>query len=305
MTHLHDDQHEHDLGFAHDLPRMIGRRRLVALMGGLGLVAVASPASALECLALPWETAGPYPADGSNVKDGQTVNALIQDGVIRSDLRASFGDYSGTADGLPLTIELTLQDAADCTPLAGHAIYLWHCDTDGDYSLYDIPDANYLRGVGVADADGKVTFTTIVPGCYDGRWPHIHFEVFKSVEAAVSGEASVLTAQIAMPEADVAAVYAADARYPSSTANLGRITLASDNVFGDNSEAEIVQQTLVMTGDTSTGYTGTVTIPVDFTAERTSGAAPAAGGNGGPGGPPPDGGPGGPPPDGMAPPSEG
>jgi protocatechuate 3,4-dioxygenase beta subunit len=270
--------HAHDLGFAHDLPRLIGRRRLLALMGGVGAAGLAiGPAAALECVALPWETAGPYPADGSNVKNGQVVNALTQDGVIRQDLRTSFGTLTPVADGVQLDIELTLIDADGCTPLADHAIYLWHCDTTGNYSLYDIEDANFLRGVGISDAEGKVRFTTIFPGCYDGRWPHMHFEVFTSAAAAVSGEASVLTAQIALPEADCAAVYAADARYANGTTNLGRITLASDNVFADNSAEEIAQQTLVLSGDAASGFVGQVTIPIDFTAERSTGA----------GGPPP------------------
>lgn len=291
MTLHVDDHHAHDLGFAHDLPRMIGRRRLLALMGGMGLVGLAGgPAAALECVALPWETAGPYPADGSNVKNGQVVNALTQQGVIRQDLRTSFGSLTRVADGLQLDLELTLVNADGCTPLEGHAIYLWHCDTTGNYSLYDIIDANFLRGVGVADAEGKVRFTTIFPGCYDGRWPHIHFEVFGSIEAAVSGEASVLTAQIAMPEADCADVYAADARYSNGTVNLGRISIATDNAFSDNSADQIAQQTPVLTGDPQTGYAGTVTIAVDLTAERSSGGLMAPPGGAAPGGPPPDGG---------------
>lgn len=296
MTLHDDDHHAHDLGFAHDLPRLIGRRRLLALMGGMGLVGLAGgPAAALDCVALPWETAGPYPADGSNVKNGQVVNALTQQGVIRQDLRTSFGSLTRVADGLQLDLELTLVNADGCTPLEGHAIYLWHCDTTGNYSLYDITDANFLRGVGVADAEGKVRFTTIFPGCYDGRWPHIHFEVFESIEAAVSGEASVLTAQIAMPEADCADVYAADARYSNGTVNLGRISIATDNVFSDNSADEIAQQTPVLTGDPQRGYTGVVTIAVDLTAERSSGGLMAPPEGAAPGGPPPDGGNGAPP----------
>lgn len=274
-----DDHHDHDQGFAHDLTIMVGRRRLLALMGGAGLVSLSGiPASALECIALPWETNGPYPADGTNTKDGQVVNALTEEGVIREDLRMSFGSLTPTADGLQLDMELTLLNADGCTPLEGYAVYVWHCDATGLYSLYDTTDANYLRGVGIADADGKVKFTTIFPGCYDGRWPHIHFEVFQSVEAAVSGEASVLTAQIAMPEETCAAVYAADSRYPNGTQNLGRITIASDNVFGDNTEEEVAQQLMALTGDQQTGYKGMVSIPVDLTAERSTSAAPPAGG---------------------------
>jgi len=278
----HDHDH-HDGGFTADLPKLLGRRRLLSLMGGLGLISLSGvPAYALDCVALPWETAGPYPADGSNVKSGQVVNALTQDGVIRQDLRTSFSGMTPTADGLQLDLELTLVNADGCTPLANHAIYLWHCDTTGLYSLYDTTDRNYLRGVGISDAQGKVRFTTIMPGCYDGRWPHFHFEVFTSVEAAVSGEASVLTAQIAVPETEAAAVYAVDSRYANGTANLGRITLSTDTVFGDNSAAEIAQQTLALTGDPQSGYTGTLTIPIDFAAERSGAAAPPADGMGAP-----------------------
>lgn len=284
MTNHHDDDGHHDGGFIEDLPQLLGRRRLLSLMGGLGLVSVSGvPAFALECVALPWETAGPYPADGSNVKSGQVVNALTQEGVIREDLRTSFAGMTPTADGLQLELELTLVNADGCTPLANHAIYVWHCDTTGLYSLYDTTDRNYLRGVGVSGAEGEVKFLSIFPGCYDGRWPHIHFEVFTSVEAALSGEAAVLTAQIAMPEAEAAAVYAADARYSNGTANLGRITIPTDNVFGDNTDAEIAQQTLALTGDPKSGYKGTLTIPVDFTAGRSASmpAPPAGGGMGG------------------------
>lgn len=281
---FHKDHHDddHDLGFAHDLPRMIGRRRLLGVMGGLGLVAAANPAAALECVALPWETQGPYPADGSNARAGQVLNVLTQQGVIREDIRTSFGDFTGTADGPQLDLELTLVNADGCTPLAGHAIYLWHCDAGGEYSLYNLTDQNFLRGVGVSDDAGLVKFTTIFPGCYAGRWPHIHFEVFTTPEAAVLGEASVLTAQLALPREICAALYASDARFSGSTENLNRLTLQSDNVFGDNSEAELAQQTLSMSGDATAGYQGKVTIPVDFNADRTVSMGP-----GGPGGPPP------------------
>lgn len=282
MSHA-DHDHEHDLGFAHDLPRMIGRRRLLALMGGVGLLSLWTlPAAALDCVAIPWETAGPYPADGTNVKNGQIVNALAQQGVIREDLRPSFAGLTPVAEGLRLDLELELVDADGCTPLPGRAIYIWHCDTTGLYSLYDTVEANYLRGVGVADAEGKVRFTTIFPGCYDGRWPHIHFEIFETVAAAVSGEASLLTAQIALPEAECAAVYAADSRYANGTRNLGRITIPTDNVFRDNTEAEIAQQTLTLVGDATSGFRGTLSIPIDFTAERNAGGmAPPPGNFGG------------------------
>lgn len=265
MSHDHD----HDLGFAHDLPKMMGRRGVLRMMGAVGFASVAAPAAALECVALPWETAGPYPGDGTNSRNGQVVNALTQVGVVREDLRPSFNGAEGLAGGVELTLDLVLTDAGSCTALAGHAIYLWHCDAEGRYSLYDLPEANYLRGVGVSDAEGRVRFKTIVPGCYAGRWPHMHFEIFQTAEAAVSGEASVLTAQIALPEALCIAVYDADARYTNSVPNLNGVTLERDNVFGDNTDAQIEQQTPMMQGSVIDGYIGTLSIPVDFDADRT------------------------------------
>ena len=279
-----DHLDDHDHGLAHDLPRMLGRRRLLTVLGSAGLLSACAPAEALNCVALPWETAGPYPADGTNSRAGQVVNVLTQEGVIRQDLRASFAGLTDTAEGAPMSLEMVLQNADGCTPLAGHAIYLWHCNALGQYSLYDLPQANYLRGVGVSDAQGVVRFQTIFPGCYDGRWPHLHFEIFTDAAAAISGKASLLTAQIALPQAECRALYASDARYPGSLANLGRLSLSSDNVFGDNTAAQITQQTLAITGDTTRGYQGKLTIPVDFNAERSLRMAPPPGG---PGGPPP------------------
>lgn len=273
------DRQDHDLGLAHDMVRMIGRRRLMTMLAGLGIAAADGlPAAALECVALPWETAGPYPGDGSNAKGGQIVNVLTEHGVIRKDLRTSFGSLHPVAGGVQLDVELTFVNIAGCSPLKGHAIYLWHCDVIGKYSLYDIVQANYLRGVGITDAQGKVRFTTIVPGCYDGRWPHFHFEVFENIKDAVTGDDSVLTAQIALPEAECALVYAIDGRYSNGTRNLGRITIATDTVFADNSDDQIDQQMLRMVGDPQNGYQGALSIPIDFNADRTVSMRPPPGG---------------------------
>ncbi len=52
---------------------------------------------------IPEETAGPYPGDGSN-----GVNVLTETGIVRSDIRSSFGSSSTVAKGVPTTIKLTL-----------------------------------------------------------------------------------------------------------------------------------------------------------------------------------------------------
>ena len=291
----HDGHHEgdledHDLGLSHDLPRiaerqgLLGRRRLLAAFGGLGasaaLVACGTDPSTTTIETgrdaagggpggtgaessvevaegeIPEETAGPYPGDGSN-----GVNVLAESGVVRSDITSSFGDASGVADGVPVTVRMKVYDLSgdDATPLAGAAIYLWHCDAAGDYSMYSqaVGDENYLRGVQVADADGRVEFTSIFPGCYSGRWPHMHFEVYESEAAATSYTNKLRTSQLALPQ-DVSEDVYADARYSGSAANLAAISLDSDNVFSDGYSLQMASAT----GSVDDGYTVTLNVPV-------------------------------------------
>jgi protocatechuate 3,4-dioxygenase beta subunit len=127
-----------------------------------------------QCQNAPQETEGPFPADGSQ---GVNRNVLTTSGIVRSDIRTSFGSSTAIAAGLPLALTMTLLNSKlGCEPLSGFVVYLWHCDRNGDYSLYarSLAQENYLRGVQIADAKGQVTFQTIIPACYFGRYPHIH-----------------------------------------------------------------------------------------------------------------------------------
>ncbi|MEV6349907.1 intradiol ring-cleavage dioxygenase [Actinoplanes sp. NPDC051851] len=272
----------HDKGLAFDL-RTMSRRRMLGVFGGAGALALtggallngmtAEAAEAVEaaCLAeVESETEGPYPADGSNGPD-----VRIEDGIVRSDITSSFGSYSGTADGVPLTFSLTVQNLS-CSPLAGAAVYVWHCSAEGRYSLYSLGARrqNYLRGIQVADSTGKVTFTSIFPGCYTGRWPHIHFEVYASLADATSGSGAIRkTSQIALPEAVSEAVYAGSSVYSGSTANLDDITLATDGVFGDDLAA---REMATVTGSVSAGYVANLTISVDPTGTELTTARKSA-----------------------------
>lgn len=214
------------------------------------------------CIADPTETNGPYPADGTNSSSGLTSNALTATGVVRSDIRSSFlGSSSSTAAGVTMTLTITVVNVnATCAPLAGFAVYIWMCDARGRYSLYDLPNESYLRGMQVTDANGQVTFTAIVPGCYAGRFPHIHFEVFSSLSTATSGRYASLISQFAIPTAVCSAVYADTTNYPASASNFARVSISSDNVFGDNSAAQVAQQTLTTAGSAAAGYAASVIV---------------------------------------------
>jgi len=217
-----------------------------------------------SCSVIPTETAGPYPADGSSAS-GQRLNALALSGIVRSDIRSSVASASGTAAGVPLTVVLQLVNSnGSCAALAGRAVYIWHCTRDGSYSMYGsgITAENYLRGVQVSDANGQVSFTTIFPGCYSGRWPHIHFEVYASLSAATDASAvgdEIAVSQLALPAAACQQVYGVVSGYSASVSNLAAVSLASDNVFGNDGAAT---QLPVVTGNISDGFVATLTAGV-------------------------------------------
>ena len=272
-----------DQGLAFDLTTLMDRRQVIKLIGSAGVAAgvltifgctpgvllgsastaastptgpTATTGSAASCDPIPEETAGPFPGDGSNGPD-----VLAQSGVVRNDIRSSFGSASGVAAGIPLTINLTIQDDANgCAPLAGAAVYVWHCDRDGAYSLYSqgVTNENYLRGVQAADTNGLVTFTSIFPACYSGRWPHIHFEVYPSLAKATSQSNKIATSQIALPKDICDTVYATDG-YSQSVTNLAQVSLASDNVFGDDGG---VHELGTISGSVAAGLTVALQVPV-------------------------------------------
>ena len=278
--HDRDEVHKHDLGLSHDLPTLLNRRRALGLLTGAGLAAAlaacssdgtstattssssgaATPTAAASTAAatgteIPEETAGPYPGDGSN-----GVNVLTESGIVRSDITSSFGTASGVAAGVPLTITLKVLDTANgSAPLEGAAIYLWHCDQSGRYSLYSdgVTNENYLRGVQAAAADGTVTFTSIYPAAYSGRWPHIHFEVYPSLADATRASGKLRTSQVALPEKPSKLVYATDG-YDASLGNLAQTSLQTDMVFSDGWSLQLGK----VRGDVDTGMTVTLNVPV-------------------------------------------
>jgi protocatechuate 3,4-dioxygenase beta subunit len=275
--------------------RMLDRRRVLGLIGvGAATTALAacsavagsasgtatssaSSSAAATTGEIPDETAGPYPGDGSNGPD-----VLSDSGIVRSDIRSSIGG-GATAAGVPLAFTLTILDTANGgVPFENAAVYVWHCDASGGYSMYSdgITEETYLRGVQVADANGEVTYTSIFPACYSGRWPHIHFEVYPDVDSISDSGNAIATSQLAVPEDACTAVYALSG-YEGSSENLAQVSLDDDNVFGDDGGA---LQLPTATGDAASGYRFALTVRVDTTTEPTGGSVTSGGGGGGAGG---------------------
>jgi protocatechuate 3,4-dioxygenase beta subunit len=102
-----------------------------------------------------------------------------------------------------------------------------------------------------------VTVTTIFPGCYAGRWPHIHFEVYPSLTAATNVANRIATSQIALPKTACDQVYATTG-YEASVSNLSQVSLATDMVFSDGASLELA----TMSGGVGGGLTAALTIAV-------------------------------------------
>jgi protocatechuate 3,4-dioxygenase beta subunit len=291
VHHREEDLENHNRGLDYDLPRLLHRRGMLKLVAGAGLTGVglitlgacADTTSTADTSApqggwppgggpgrgadqpaqtsdtangeIPEETSGPFPGDGSN-----GANVLTESGIVRRDITSSFGSSTTKAEGVPLGITMTISDFANNkSPLAGAAVYIWHCDREGRYSLYSqgVTNQNYLRGVQETDDAGQVKFDTIFPACYSGRWPHIHFEVYPSLAKATSSANQIATSQMALPDAASKAVYQTTG-YEQSVRNLSRVSLDGDNVFSDGYDLQMP----TVTGDLTKGYQLTFTCAV-------------------------------------------
>lgn len=288
----HDENHDRGLQF--DIATLMRRRHALKLLAGGALLTLVgcgdddtapkptSPASAAPanatatggaaaaqvtspipttatplsaCTTVPAETAGPFPGNGSN-----GPNALAQSGVVRKDIRASFGSSTTVAKGIPLSVALTIVDTKNgCGPLAGAAVYIWQCDMAGNYSMYSrgAINENYLRGVQAADANGLVTFTSIFPAAYPGRWPHIHFEVYPTLASANSSGNKRATSQLALPD-EICKLVFATTGYEQSARSHAQTPLTRDGVFSDG----VSLQMATVTGSVANGYAASLLVGV-------------------------------------------
>ena len=181
---------------------------------------------------------------------------------MRRDLRSSIGTSTTTATGVPLTVNLTVLDSAD-----GYAPWPGSPSTCGTATRRAATRCTRrawrtrttCAACSRPTPSGTATFTTVFPGCYPGRWPHIHFEVYRSTAEATSAGQIVRTSQIALPQAACEAVYADAATYPGSADNLSGTSLHPRHVFGDDGG---IHQLATVTGDATSGYVANLTVGV-------------------------------------------
>lgn len=187
------------------------------------------------CAVSPAETDGPFPI--------KTPADLVRENII------------GDRTGVPLVINIKVENvAANCAPLEGVYVDIWHCDAKGNYSEYDgqldgdFTNEQFLRGRQLTGADGIASFISIFPGWYPGRAPHLHLEI------KTTGGQSLLITQTAFPEDVSNTVYATNGYNGNfDTSN------AEDGEFGDSLNRNLATSVI---GNVSDGYTLTETIKV-------------------------------------------
>jgi protocatechuate 3,4-dioxygenase beta subunit len=193
-----------------------------------------NPNTSGACISTPAETVGPYPTKSPT-------------SWVRKDIRAD-------STGILMTLNITIQNKTNgCAALSGALVDVWHCDKDGNYSEYGsatLQNVHFLRGRQTTDMSGLATFTTVFPGWYSGRAPHIHVHIYNA-----SGK-SLLVTQIAFPKDVCDVVYGTATNF--YTKGLQDTTNERDNVFRDGFATEMA----AIAGTVKDGYALTHTIVV-------------------------------------------
>jgi protocatechuate 3,4-dioxygenase beta subunit len=192
------------------------------------------------CTTTPSETAGPFPTKSPST-------------LVLTDIRSD-------REGVAMTVQITVKNKNNsCATLQDAVVDIWHCDKEGAYSEYggtgmqstNYTSVHFLRGRQTTNSAGVVGFTTIFPGWYSGRAPHIHVHIYDS-----TGK-SLLVTQIAFPKTVTDVVYTTSSLY--SSRGKQDTTNETDNVFSDGFTNELG----VLEGSVDAGYVLTHTIVVD------------------------------------------
>jgi protocatechuate 3,4-dioxygenase beta subunit len=262
--------------------------------------------------------------EGSGTPTTCVLTANVTEGPYYLDGQLIRTDITEGKEGVPVTLQIAVQDITTCAPLANAAVEIWHCDAQGYYSGIigenpggggaatgeDNATTTFLRGIQLTDDTGIVMFDTIFPGWYVSRTVHIHMKVhvdgtivdIAEDEDAVAtpeggetyeGEQTCHVGQLFFTDDLANEVFATDAYARQSDSD--RTTNDQDGILGDHDDDPSFM--VEVEGSVEDGLVGTITVGVDPTATASEGGTDGSAGGGPPGGngtPPDGGGPGGP-----------
>lgn len=157
-------------------------------------------------VALPAAVRAEVAAAGLISSDVCLLQKEATEGPFYLDPRLVRSDITEGKAGLPMQLRLQVVNA-DCSPVVGARVDVWHCDARGVYSGVrnlgggeDTTGQTFLRGTQVTDSAGIASFQTIFPGWYPGRTTHVHYKVFLD-------DKTQLTSQIFFAETVNDAIY--------------------------------------------------------------------------------------------------
>jgi protocatechuate 3,4-dioxygenase beta subunit len=240
----------------HDL--MTRRQALQTALGlGAGAVLLGGPS-----------LLGGAPIDDALAATACTLTPEQEEGPFYVALEQVRSNIVGGRTGVKLQLRVTVIDSSTCKPISGAAVDIWQADAIGQYSdesQQGTVGQTWLRGVQLTNTAGLARFTTIYPGFYQGRAPHIHAKVHIGGGAAgskYSGGHVSHTGQMFFPEAISSKVYKTR---PYLADPNTRTYTATDHVYTEQGGARSV---LKLTGVVGTGLLGAITLAVDTSASR-------------------------------------
>jgi protocatechuate 3,4-dioxygenase beta subunit len=225
------------------------RRRLLAWLGGVGVVALIPGCADDEGDKAATTTAPTTTAATTTTETAVdcTLSPELTEGPFYLDLDLVRRDITEGRPGTALDLSVKVVDGQSCEAIRDAAVDIWHCDAAGVYSGDQSDSGTFLRGIQVTDGGGEAGFQTIFPGWYSGRAVHIHVKVHL-------GGTETYTGQLFFDEAVTEAVYEAEpynARSGPDTPN------EADGIFGQGGD-----QTVVSLSPAGDGYRGAVTLGV-------------------------------------------
>jgi protocatechuate 3,4-dioxygenase beta subunit len=204
-----DEDRNVTLTYSSDLTDMmssgpIDRRSVLRTLGGLAAAGLAAACGRSPRQASPQAsvTVAPRGAQGAAGSGGPTslappgtastvscvLDPEVTEGPYYLDLNLVRSDITEGRPGVPLTLAVTVAEAARCTPIKDAAVDIWHCDAGGTYSGVAGNGGSFLRGSQMTDENGAVAFHTIYPGWYMGRAVHIHIKVHAGGNVVHTGQ---------------------------------------------------------------------------------------------------------------------
>lgn len=177
-------------------------------------------------------------------------------GYLRTNILSNL-DGSSTQDGVPLTLTIYVFDSEkSCAPMQGVQVDIWHCNAKGIYSAESSESTvgeSWLRGYQITDCTGKVQFTTIIPGWYQGRTTHIHLRLRSTYDDTDTSGSNTMQVFFDQTLIDTLSTSVS----PYSTEGQNPTTNATDRVYADQEQGTTL---LTLSGSNEAGYTTTCNI---------------------------------------------